>query len=179
MCRYWLKMYDNGTQGTSHPIHMAVYSALVNVLHSQWNFPMPQHYSHFHNSRESEKKKRLFVSIWHWIIQVELLLHEWDLFHQPHAKIATPSCTPEPLEPHFTTPILACLTVHVPVQNTAKKKSTRKETKAKEFTHCFSATKSSYVQLLNTILTKHHIGKKFYAMEHHYYGCKIQVPPAK
>ena len=95
--------------------------------------------------------------------------------------MATPptlSETPEPLEAYYTAPILARLTVHVPVQGTAKKKSTRKETKAKEFTHRFSASKSNYVQLLNTILTKHHVGKKFQATETRQYGCKIQVPPS-
>lgn len=92
--------------------------------------------------------------------------------------MATLACTPEPLEPHFTAPILARLIVHVPVV-TAKKKGTRKETKAKEFTHCFSATKGNYIELLNTILAKHHISKKFQASEHRHYGCKIQVPPTK
>ena len=33
----------------------------------------------------------------------------------------TPSETPEPLEAYYTAPILAHLTVHVPVQGTAKK----------------------------------------------------------
>jgi len=92
--------------------------------------------------------------------------------------MTTPSTTPEPLEPHFIAPILARLTVYVPVQGTTKKK-TRKETKAKGFTHCFSATRGNYVQLLNTILAKHHIGKKFYATKHHHYVCKVQVPPTK
>jgi len=41
-----------------------------------------------------------------------------------------------------------------------KKKSTRKETKTKEFTHCFTASKSNYIQLLNTVLAKHHVSKK-------------------
>jgi len=60
-----------------------------------------------------------------------------------------------------------------------KKKSTRKETKTKEFTHCFAALKSNYIQLLNTVLAKHHVSKKFQATERHHYGCKMQVPPAK
>jgi hypothetical protein len=85
--------------------------------------------------------------------------------------------TPEPLDPHFLAPVLARLIVHVSVQGTAKKKTTRKETKAKEFTHQFSATKPNYLLLLNTILSKHHIAKKFQATEHRHYGCKIQVPP--
>jgi len=63
------------------------------------------------------------------------------------------------------------------MQGPAKKKTIRKETKAKEFTHQFSATKANYIQLLNTILTKHHVGKKFHATERRHYGCKIQVPP--
>ena len=100
-----------------------------------------------------------------------------------HAKMTTmpSSCrsSPEPLEPGFTAPILARLLVHVPVQGTAKKKSTRKETKTKEFTHRFEATKNNYIQLLNTILEKHHISDKFHATERRHYGCKIQVPPAK
>jgi hypothetical protein len=93
--------------------------------------------------------------------------------------MATPSGTPEPLEPHFTAPILAHLIVHVPMPAQAKKKNTRKETKTKEFTHCFSASKSNYIQLLNAVLAKHHVSKKFQATEHHDYGCKMQVPSAK
>ena len=93
-----------------------------------------------------------------------------------YAEMATPSSTPEPC---FSAPILARFTVHIPVQGTAKKKKTKKETRAKEFIHTFSATKSNYVQLLNTILAKHHISKKFQATEHCNYGCKIQVPPTK
>ena len=93
--------------------------------------------------------------------------------------MAAPSITPEPLEPHFTAPIHARLIVHVPVLAAARKKATRKETKSKEFSHHFSATKSNYVQLLNTVLMKHHVGKKYHATEHRRYGCKIQVPPAK
>jgi hypothetical protein len=87
--------------------------------------------------------------------------------------------SPEPLEPGFTAPILARLLVHVPVQGTAKKKSSWKETRTKEFTHCFEATKRNYIQLLNAILEKHHIGTKYHATERRHYGCKMQVPPAK
>jgi hypothetical protein len=100
-----------------------------------------------------------------------------------HAEMTTmpSSCpgSPEPLEPGFTAPILARLLVHVPVQGTAKKKSSRKETRTKEFTHCFEATKRNYIQLLNAILEKHHIGTKYHATERRHYGCKMQVPPAK
>jgi hypothetical protein len=102
---------------------------------------------------------------------------------QAHAEMtAMPpsySSSPEPPEPFFTAPILARLAVQIPVSGMAKKKGTRKETKTKEFSHCFSATKSNYVQLLNTILAKHHIGNRFQATERRHYGCKIQVPPAK
>lgn len=87
--------------------------------------------------------------------------------------------SPEPPDTHFTAAILARLLVHVPVQGSAKKKGTRKETRTKEFSHRFSATKENYIQLLNTILEKHHIGNKFYATERRHYCCKIQVPPAK
>jgi len=94
--------------------------------------------------------------------------------------MTTPLNSPEPLEPYFTAPILAHLIVYVSVQAQAKKKkSTRKETKTKEFTHCFTASKSNYIQLLNTVLVKHHVSKKFQATEHHHYGCKMQVPHAK
>ena len=89
------------------------------------------------------------------------------------------SGSPEPAESCFTAPILARLLVHVPLQGTGKKKGTWKEMKTKEFTHCFSKTKTNYIQLLNTILEKHHIGNKFHATERRHYVCKIQVPPAK
>jgi hypothetical protein len=95
------------------------------------------------------------------------------------ATMTTPCSSPEPQEPGFTAPILARLVVHVHVQGSAKKKTTRKETKTKEFSHRFLATKSNYIQLLNAILTKHHVGRKFLVTERRHYGCKIQVPPAK
>jgi hypothetical protein len=43
----------------------------------------------------------------------------------------------------------------------------------------FEATKRNYIQLLNAILEKHHIGTKYHATERRHYGCKMQVPPAK
>jgi hypothetical protein len=85
----------------------------------------------------------------------------------------------EPPESCFVALILARLVVHIPAQGTAKKKGTQKETKTKEFTHRFSATKANYIQLLNDILAKHHASNKFQATERRHYSCKIQVPPAR
>jgi hypothetical protein len=130
-------------------------------------------YSVFHNHTESQKKKKIvcsYLALKHFVLR-------------RHTEMTTmPSSSPEPLQPPescFTALILACLLVHVPVQGIAKKKSTRKETRTKEFTHSFLAMKSNYIQLLNSILEKHHIGNKFHATERRHYGCKIQVPPAK
>lgn len=101
------------------------------------------------------KKKKLFAPIWHWSTSC------WD----EHAFWSTmpPSYpgSPKPPDSCFTAPILARLLVYVPV-GTAKKKGTRKETKTKELTHSFSATRSNYIQLLNVILEKHHISNKFH-----------------
>ena len=87
--------------------------------------------------------------------------------------------SPKPPEPHFTASIVVYLVIHVPIQSTVKKKSMKKETRTKEFSHCFSVTKHNYLHLLNTILEKHHIPKKFKSTEQHHYVCKIQVPPSK
>ena len=85
----------------------------------------------------------------------------------------------EPLETYFTTLILAHLIIHDLMQSTAKKKITKREIKTKEFSHLFAAMKSSYIQLLNAVLTKHCVSGKFQSMEHCHYGCKMQVPPIK
>ena len=90
------------------------------------------------------------------------------------------SPAPEPEDSTFSAPIIACLTVHTKTSGTGnKKKTTKKDMKTKEFTHTFCATKSNYIELLNTILTKHHIGNKLQVTEHRHYSCKMQVPPAK
>ena len=73
--------------------------------------------------------------------------------------------SPEPFEPHFTASIVVRLVIYVPIQSTVKKKSVKKEMRTKEFSHRFSATKHNYLYLLNTILEKHHIPKKFESME--------------
>jgi hypothetical protein len=87
--------------------------------------------------------------------------------------------SPAPRESTFTVPVLAHLTVHIAEASVSKKKATRKEVKMKEFNYTFCSTKANYVQLLNTILEKHHISGKFQASERHRFSCKIQVPPAK
>ena len=86
--------------------------------------------------------------------------------------------SPEPENlPIFSVPIIARLTVHT--FTPGNKKKTKKDTKTKEFTHIFSATKANYSKLLNAILAKHHIGGKFKATERQRYRCKIHVPPDK
>ena len=59
----------------------------------------------------------------------------------------------------FSVPIIARLTVHIAGQG-GKKKTTKKDTKTKEFSHSFSATKPNYLDFLTTVLTKHHMGHK-------------------
>jgi hypothetical protein len=92
--------------------------------------------------------------------------------------MASTSPTPEPDNPTFSVPIIACLTVHTK-SGTGNKKTTKKDTKTKEFTHSFSASKSNYIELLNIILMKHHVASKLQVTERRRYNCKIQVPPAK
>jgi len=88
--------------------------------------------------------------------------------------------SPEPAEPpHFSVPIIARLTVHVPVAGSGKKKFMKKDLRTKEFTHTFCAAKANYIELLNMVLAKHHINDKFQVSECRRYCCKIQVPPAK
>lgn len=74
--------------------------------------------------------------------------------------MASSACNnPEPEESSFSAPIIARLTVHIATQG-KKKKTIKKDTKTKEFTHTFCATKPNYLEFLTTILTKHHIGNK-------------------
>ena len=69
------------------------------------------------------------------------------------------SNSPEPEEFSLSVPIIARLTVHLTSQG-KRKKTTKKDTKTKEFVHTFSATKSNYLDFLTTILTKHHANNK-------------------
>ena len=85
--------------------------------------------------------------------------------------------TPEP-DDSFSVPIIARLTVHVGGQG-GKKKATKKDTKTKEFSHVFRATKENYLEFLNAFLTKHHIGNKLRVTDRRRYTCKMQVPPSK
>ncbi|KAF8494901.1 hypothetical protein F5888DRAFT_1616438 [Russula emetica] len=85
--------------------------------------------------------------------------------------------SPEPDEFSFSAPIIACLTVHIAGQG-SKKKITKKDTKTKEFSHIFCATKSNYLEFLTTFLTKHHIGNKLRVTDRRHYTCKMQVPPS-
>ena len=86
--------------------------------------------------------------------------------------------SPEPEESSFSVPIIARLTVHTASQGN-KKKTTKKDTKTKEFEHTFCATKSNYLELLTTILSKHHVGKNTQVTDRKRYSCKMQVPPSK
>ena len=86
--------------------------------------------------------------------------------------------SPEPEESSFSVPIIARLTVHITGQG-SKKKTTKKDTKTKEFSHTFSATKTNYLEFLTTFLTKHHIGNKLQVTDRRRYTCKMQVPPSK
>lgn len=86
--------------------------------------------------------------------------------------------SPEPDESAFLVPIIARLTVHLAGHGN-KKKTTKKDTKTKEFSHTFSATKTNYLEFLTTFLSKHHISNKFQVTDRRRYTCKIQVPPSK
>jgi hypothetical protein len=86
---------------------------------------------------------------------------------------------PQPQDPQFTGQVIARLMVHIAAPRQGKTKSTKKDMKTKEFPHTFCTTKANYVELLNAVLSKHHISNKFRVMERWCYGCKIQVPPAK
>jgi hypothetical protein len=89
------------------------------------------------------------------------------------------SNSPEPESTSFTVPIIARLIVHVASQGSKnKKKTTKKDMKTKEFTHIFCATKPNYLNLLTTILTKHHVGHKLQVTDRRRYTCKMQVPPS-
>ena len=83
----------------------------------------------------------------------------------------------EPDESGFSVPIIARLTVHIGGQGN-KKKATKKDTKTKEFSHTFYATKTNYLEFLTTFLTKHHINNKLRVTDRRRYTCKMQVPPS-
>jgi hypothetical protein len=94
------------------------------------------------------------------------------------AASANNSPEPEDSESCFVVPIIARLTVHIAGHGN-KKKTTRKDTKTKEFSHTFSVTKSNYLAFLMTFLTKHHINNKLQVTDRRRYTCKMQVPPSK
>jgi len=77
----------------------------------------------------------------------------------------------------FSVPIVTHLLVHI-TGHGSKKKTTKKDTKTKEFSHTFSATKSNYLEFLTTVLTKHHIGNKLQVTDCQHYTCKMQVSPS-
>ena len=85
---------------------------------------------------------------------------------------------PEPEELSFSVPIVARLIVHITTGHGTKKKTTKKDTKTKEFVHLFRATKSNYLEFLTTLLTKHHINNKLQVTDRRRYTCKMQVPPS-
>ena len=78
----------------------------------------------------------------------------------------------------FSVPIVACLLVHI-TGHRSKMKTTKKDTKIKEFSHTFSTTKSNYLEFLTTVLTKHHIGNKLQVTDRRCYIYKMQVPSSK
>jgi hypothetical protein len=86
--------------------------------------------------------------------------------------------SPEPDEFSFSVPITAHLIVHITASGHVKKKTTKKDTKTKQFSHTFCATKANYLEFLTTVLTKHHIGNKIQVTERRRYTCKMQVPPS-
>jgi hypothetical protein len=86
--------------------------------------------------------------------------------------------SPEANVSTFSVPSIACLTVHIADQG-GKKKTTKKDTKAKEFSHSFSMTKANYLNFLTTVLTKHCMGHKLRVTDHRHYICKMQVLPLK
>jgi hypothetical protein len=87
--------------------------------------------------------------------------------------------SPEPDESCFSVLIIARLIVHITAGSHGnKKKTTKRETKTKEFSHMFAATKSNYLELLSTILTKHHIGNRLQITDRRRYTFKMQVPPS-
>jgi hypothetical protein len=88
------------------------------------------------------------------------------------------SNSPEPDDSNFSVPIVARLIVHVAGQGSKKKKTTKKDTKTKEFTHSFSPTKPNYLEFLTTILMNHHIGNRLQVTDRRRYTCKMQVPPS-
>ena len=94
------------------------------------------------------------------------------------AASANNSPEPEDSESCFAVPIIARLTVHIAGHGN-KKKTTRKDTKTKEFSHTFSVTKSNYLAFLTTFLTKHYINNKLQVTDRRRYTCKMQVPPSK
>jgi hypothetical protein len=125
---------------------------------------------------ESFPKKILFGSIWLRPQNKNVSeRHERQNLSLSITTMASNTITPEPENlPKFSVTIITRLTVH-----TQNKKKITKETKTKEFTHLFSATKANYAELLNAILAKHHIGGKLTATERQRYRCKIHVPPDK
>jgi hypothetical protein len=88
--------------------------------------------------------------------------------HQPDAAVIPVSC-------HLAYEVNASST-----QTKKKTKTTKKDTKVKQFTHSFSPMTTHYVDLLNVMVVKHTTLKvKNKATEERMYSCKIHVPPAK
>jgi hypothetical protein len=114
-----------------------------------------------------------------WLQPQQMIFNTPGAQHQlPSVAMATSeNNTPGPEDSTFSVPIIARLIVHTTKQAN-KKKTTKKDTKTKEFTHTFSATKSNYLEFLSTILTKHHIGNKLQVTDRRRYTCKMQVPPS-
>jgi hypothetical protein len=78
--------------------------------------------------------------------------------------------------------IIARLISYIPEagsrKNTKAKPKLKKETKSKEFKYIFTKSKANYVNLLQTILDKHHVSDSVGKVsERRVYPCKVQVPP--
>lgn len=77
----------------------------------------------------------------------------------------------------FSVSIVTCLLVYI-TGHGSKKKTAKKETKIKEFSHTFSTTRSNYLKFLTTVLIKHYIRNKLQVTDCRCYTCKMQVPPS-
>ena len=92
----------------------------------------------------------------------------------------SPEPTSQPDAP--AVPISCCLLYEFSTTSQLKKKmkTTKKDSKVKQFMHSFSLTQSNYVELLNTMIVKHTSLKvKNKVLDECIFSCKIHVQPAK
>ena len=128
------------------------------------------------------KKKKLYEPVWLLFVTIWLQPQriQHGTYHWLRSVVMASSAgnSPEPEESSFSVPIIARLIFYVPSQGNKKKKTIKRDTKTKEFTHTFCLTKSNYLDFLTTILTKHHVGNKLQVTDRRRYICKMQVPPS-